>query len=62
MLKGCHLIVREWVAGERTFASDPVHGPSRNYSLGTPEVVDRALRAAEEAFLSFGWSSRTERA
>ena len=62
MLTGRHLIAGEWVAGEKTFASDPVHGPSRDYALGTPEVVDRALRAAEDAFLSFGWSSRADRA
>lgn len=59
---GKHLIAGEWIGGEATFASDPAHGPSHNFSIGTPANVDAAVEAAEEAFWSFGWSARSERA
>ncbi|KAB6716757.1 MULTISPECIES: aldehyde dehydrogenase (NADP(+)) [Roseobacteraceae] len=59
---GKHLIAGDWVASEDTFASAPAHGPSHLFSHGTPDVVDRAVQAAEEAFWSFGYSSREERA
>ena len=28
---GKHLIAGEWVASDRTFASDPAHGPAHDY-------------------------------
>ncbi|SFR44478.1 aldehyde dehydrogenase (NADP(+)) [Litoreibacter janthinus] len=59
---GKHLIAGKWVAGTATFASEPAHGPSHSYSVGTPELVDAACQAAEEAFWSFGYSTRQERA
>jgi len=59
---GKHLIAGDWVASEDTFASAPAHGPSHIFSHGTPDVVDRAVQAAEEAFWSFGYSSRDDRA
>ncbi|MBU0643176.1 MAG: aldehyde dehydrogenase (NADP(+)) [Alphaproteobacteria bacterium] len=59
---GKHLIAGDWVASEDTFSSAPAHGPSHLFSHGTPDVVDRAVQAAEEAFWSFGYSSREERA
>lgn len=59
---GKHLIAGDWIASEDTFASAPAHGPSHTFSHGTPDVVDRAVQAAEEAFWSFGYSSREERA
>ena len=59
---GRHLIAGEWVAGEATFASDPAHGAAHEYSVGEPAHVDRACAAAEEAFWSFGSSSREVRA
>lgn len=62
MLTGKHLIAGEWVASQNTFSSEPAHGPSHAFSIGTPSHVDAAVEAAEEAFASFGWSSRTERA
>lgn len=62
MLTGKHLIAGEWVSGENTFTSEPAHGPSHDFSVGTPQHVDDAVAAAEEAFLSFGWSAREERA
>ena len=59
---GKHLIAGDWVAGETTFMSDPATGPSFAFGVGTPALVDRAAAAAEEAFWSFGYSSREERA
>ncbi|MEX5729559.1 alpha-ketoglutaric semialdehyde dehydrogenase [Rhodovulum iodosum] len=59
---GKHLIAGDWVAGADTFRSEPAHGPAHDYSIGTPELVDRACAAAEEAFWSYGYSSREERA
>ena len=55
---GKHLIAGEWVASDRTFASDPAHGPAHDYSVGTPDLVAQACEAAEDAFWSFGYSSR----
>ncbi len=59
---GKHLIAGEWVAGDATFSSEPAHGPAHDYSVGTPALVDRACEAAEEAFWSYGYSTREERA
>ena len=62
MLTGKHLIAGEWVGTEATFASDPAHGPIHDFSVGTPAHVDAAVQAAEEAFATFGWSTRADRA
>ena len=59
---GKHLIAGERVAGENTFRSDPAHGPAHDFSVGTPDLVSRAAEAAEAAFVSFGNSSREDRA
>ncbi len=59
---GRHLIAGEWVAGETTFRSEPATGDAHAYSVGTPAHVDRAAEAAEEAFWSYGYSRRGERA
>jgi len=59
---GKHLIAGEWVLGDRQFKPEPAHGPVHSFSVGTPEHVDRACRAAEEAFWSYGYSTRAERA
>ena len=61
-LKGKHLIAGQWVAGEQTFQSEPAHGPANTFPVGTPAMVDQAARAAEEAFWSYGYSTREERA
>lgn len=62
MIIGKHLIAGEWVAGETTFSNAPAHGPVRDFSVGTPAHVDAAAKGAEEAFWSYGFSSRAERA
>lgn len=59
---GKHLIAGRWVAGDETFTSSPAEGPVRKYSVGSATLVDEAVRAAEEAFETFGYSSRAERA
>ncbi len=62
MLHGKHLIAGEWTGSATTFSSEPAHGPAHDFSVGTPELVDRAVKAAEEAFWSYGYSTRAERA
>ncbi|OUD08094.1 aldehyde dehydrogenase (NADP(+)) [Marivivens niveibacter] len=59
---GKHLIAGEWVGTERTFTSSPAHGDAHDFSVGTTELVDHAVQAAEEAFWSFGYSARADRA
>ncbi len=59
---GKHLIAGDWVAGETTFTSAPASGDAHAFSVGTPALVDRAARAAEDAFWSYGYSTREERA
>ena len=59
---GRHLIAGAWVSGETTFASDPASGPVHQFSVGTPALVEEACAAAEEAFWSYGYSTRESRA
>ena len=59
---GKHLIAGEWVGGGALFQSEPASGTAHGFSVGTVDLVDRAVRAAASAFASFGWSSRAERA
>ena len=59
---GKHLIAGRWVAGDETFTSSPAEGPVRQYAVGSAALVDEAVRAAEEAFETYGYSSRAERA
>ncbi len=60
--RGKHLIAGAWTAGDETFRSTPAHGPAFDYPVGTPDLVDRACRAAEEAFDVYGQTSRDARA
>ncbi|MEI2297221.1 aldehyde dehydrogenase (NADP(+)) [Ensifer sp. MJa1] len=60
--KGKHLVAGEWLDGAGTFASVPAHGPVHQFATGTVDLVNRAAEAAEEAFLSYGYSTRAERA
>lgn len=59
---GKHLIAGEWVGSSETFASQPVDGLSHDTANGGAEEVDRAVRAAEEAFWTYGYTTRTARA
>ncbi|MCP1200264.1 aldehyde dehydrogenase (NADP(+)) [Notoacmeibacter sp. MSK16QG-6] len=59
---GRHLIAGEWADGGPTFTSDPVTGDPLTVFNGGRDEVDRAAKAAEAAFRTFGWTSREERA
>lgn len=59
---GKHLVAGEWIATGQTFKSEPASGPAFDFSVGTTELVNKAAEAAEEAFWSFGYSTRDERA
>ncbi|KEP69424.1 2,5-dioxovalerate dehydrogenase [Thioclava dalianensis] len=59
---GKHLIAGDWVGTDKTFASDPAHGPSHEFCAGTVEMVNAACAAAEEAFWDYGYTSRETRA
>ncbi|MCP1199581.1 aldehyde dehydrogenase (NADP(+)) [Notoacmeibacter sp. MSK16QG-6] len=60
--RGKHLVAGEWVAGPSTFRSEPASGEAYDYAVGTPQLIDQACKAAEEAFWTYGYSSRSERA
>lgn len=59
---GKHLIAGEWIDGGATFRSEPAHGAAHDFSVGTVDLVNRACDAAEDAFWSYGYSTRAERA
>ena len=59
---GKHLIAGIWVGGDSKFTSESAHGSAYEFSAGTPDHIDQAVTAAEEAFWSFGYSSRKDRA
>ena len=59
---GKHLIAGDWVGGAETFRSEPAHGPAHDFAVGTVDLVDRACAAAEDAFWSYGYSTRETRA
>lgn len=59
---GKHLIAGEWVCGDHKFTSEPAHGPSHDFCIGTVDLVDRACAAAEDAFWSYGYLGREDRA
>ncbi|WP_299752765.1 aldehyde dehydrogenase (NADP(+)) [uncultured Tateyamaria sp.] len=59
---GKHLVAGEWVATDVTFSSEPAHGSSHRFCVGSPDLVARACAAAETAFESYGYSSRETRA
>lgn len=61
MLIGKNLIAGEWLEGVSSFTNEVVEGTPDYFSLGTPDLVDRAAHAAEEAFQSYGYSSRSKR-
>ena len=62
MLTGKHLIAGTWSGGGESFDSSPATGEAHSFSAGTAADVDAAVKAAEEAFWSYGYSSREERA
>lgn len=59
---GKHLIAGAWIATETTFRSAPATGEAHAFSVGTPALIDQACQAAEEAFWTYGYTSRETRA
>ncbi len=59
---GKHLIAGEWIAGDVKFSSSPARGDAHEFSSGTAAHIDASVQAAEEAFWSFGYSTREDRA
>ncbi len=59
---GRHFVAGKLIATEEQFRSTPAWGAAHSFSTGSPALVDQACRQAEEAFWSFGYSSRHERA
>lgn len=59
---GQHFVAGERIATEPQFRSSPAHGTAHEFSVGTTALVDAACRAAEDAFWSYGYSTRQERA
>ena len=59
---GRHLIGGDWIASDTRFRSDPAQGPAHDFSEATPDLVDWACQAAEDAFWSYAETSRAERA
>jgi len=60
--KGKHLIAGDWIGSDDTFTSQPVTGKALTFASGGASEVDRAAQAAEEAFATYGWTSRDDRA
>lgn len=61
-LIGKHLIAGEWIGAADQFSSDPAQGEAHLFAAGTVDLVDRAARAAEDAFASFSATTAAERA
>ncbi len=61
-LTGRHLIAGNWLQGPGNFLSNPAQGDAGEFSAGSIDLVDRAVKAAEKAFLEFGHSTRADRA
>lgn len=62
MLKRKHLIAGEWVGSDQSFYNEVVWGDADSFAAGTVELVDRACRAARDAFPLFAHASRFDRA
>ena len=59
---GKHLIAGNWVEGTATFTSTPVTGDGFTFFDGSPDLIDQACQAAEDAFWSFSATSAEDRA
>lgn len=59
---GKHLIAGNWIAGDKAFTTSPAVGSAYSYAIGRTSDVDAAAQAAEDAFWTYGYSSREERA
>ena len=61
-LKLKHLIAGDWVGGSDSFESSPSSGPKHSFPAGTDDLVEQAVRAAEEAFVTYSQTTRERRA
>ncbi|MGB0717887.1 MAG: aldehyde dehydrogenase (NADP(+)) [Alphaproteobacteria bacterium] len=61
-ITGMNFIAGEWVASEETFTSTPHTGEGGIFSMGSAELVDQAVVAAENCFAEFSSSTRSQRA
>ncbi|WP_375261157.1 aldehyde dehydrogenase (NADP(+)) [Palleronia sp.] len=59
---GRHFINGSWTEGGETFQSDPVTGDPLTVHCGGKAEIDAAMKAAETAFETYGWTSREDRA
>ncbi|ROU04069.1 aldehyde dehydrogenase (NADP(+)) [Histidinibacterium lentulum] len=59
---GRHLIAGQWVEGGEIFRSAPASGEPLTVWSGGRTEIDAAMRAAEEAFATYGWTAREDRA
>lgn len=62
MLTGKHYIAGNWVESDGRFSSQPITGEGHEFCVGTPALVEDAVAAAEEAFETYGASTREARA
>lgn len=62
MVKTQSLVAGEWLTSDTVFSNEPASGTADQFAQGTPEMINRACEAAEEAFWSYGSLPRTERA
>lgn len=62
MLHGKHFIAGAWTDAHAKFDNMPVEGSADSFAARTAEHVNQAVAAAEEAFWSYGATSRAERA
>lgn len=62
MLTGKHYIAGNWVESDGKFSSQPISGEAHEFCVGTPALVEDAVTAAEEAFETYGASTREARA
>lgn len=61
-LTGQHLIAGAWVDGGAPFQSAPATGDAQSVFCGGQAEIDAAVKAAEDAFVTYGWTSRETRA
>jgi NADP-dependent aldehyde dehydrogenase len=59
---GKHLIAGAWRETTLSFQSDPAHGAAHDFFVGTPDLINEACEAAEEAFSSYGHATVASRA
>lgn len=62
MLTGEHVIAGERIGEGEMFENTPVAGAPDRFHAGSPDLIDRAVVAAEAAFSSFAALSRARRA